>query len=89
MGSGRISVRPLIRQRVRTRRDPVYSQHPEWGPILQQQLAGKNVCITGWLLYDYEHPPQLGHTRGTLWELHPITGIALLGPDGSCVPWTP
>jgi hypothetical protein len=63
--------------------------HPEWGPNLQHELAGKNVCITGWLLYDYEHPPQLGHTRGTLWELHPITGIALLQPDGSCIPWTP
>lgn len=63
--------------------------HPLWGANLQQQLAGKNVCITGWLLYDYEHPPQIGKTRGTLWELHPITGIALLQPDGSCVPWTP
>jgi hypothetical protein len=63
--------------------------HPDWGPNLQPQLAGRNVCITGWLLYDYEHPPQLGHTRGTLWELHPITGIALLQPDGSCEPWAP
>jgi hypothetical protein len=67
----------------------IQDAHPDWGPNLQQQLAGKNVCITGWLLYDYEHPPQLGHTRGTLWELHPITGIALLQPDGSCLPWTP
>lgn len=63
--------------------------HPDWGVNLQRQLGGKNVCITGWLLYDYEHPPQLGHTRGTLWELHPITGIALLQPDGSCLPWMP
>jgi len=63
--------------------------HPDWGANLQQELAGKNVCITGWLLYDYEHHPQIGKTRGTLWELHPITGIALLQPDGTCTPWTP
>lgn len=63
--------------------------HPDWGPNLQRELAGRNVCVTGWLLFDYEHPPQLGHTRGTLWELHPVTGIALLQPDGSCTAWTP
>lgn len=63
--------------------------YPAWGDRLQQELAGRNVCITGWLLYDYEHPPQIGHTRGTLWEIHPVTGIALLQPDGSCVPWIP
>ena len=62
--------------------------HLDWGENLQE-LAGKNVCITGWLLYDYEHHPQIGKTRGTLWELHPVTGIALLQPDGSCAPWAP
>lgn len=63
--------------------------HAKWGRHLQRRLAGKNVCISGWLLYDPAHPPQLGHTRGTLWEVHPITGIALLQPDGSCTPWIP
>lgn len=61
--------------------------HPDWGNRLEQELAGKNVCITGWLLYDYEHHPQIGHTRGTLWEVHPVTGIGLLQSDGSCTPW--
>lgn len=61
--------------------------HPAWGDRLQQELAGRNVCVTGWLLYDYEHPPQLGRTRGTLWEVHPVTAIGLLQPDGSCAPW--
>jgi hypothetical protein len=61
--------------------------HPDWGDRLEQELAGKNVCIRGWLLYDYEHHPQIGHTRGTLWEVHPITGIALFQPDGSCAAW--
>lgn len=62
--------------------------HPAWGHGLQA-LAGRNVCITGWLLYDYEHHPQIGHTRGTLWEVHPVTAIALLQPDGTCAPWEP
>jgi hypothetical protein len=60
--------------------------HPNWGDNLES-LVGKNVCFTGWLVYDYAHAPQLGHTRGTLWEVHPITGIGLLQPDGSCESW--
>lgn len=63
--------------------------HPDWGRKLQRRLAGKNVCITGWLLYDPAHPPQLGNTRGTLWEVHPITNNALLNTDGSCTAWVP
>jgi hypothetical protein len=64
----------------------VQALHPDWGGSLES-LVGKNVCITGYLLYDYEHHPQVGHTRGTLWEVHPITGIGLLQPDRSCEPW--
>jgi len=67
----------------------IQDMHPVWGAKLKRQLAGKNVCITGWLLFDYEHPPQIGKTRATLWEVHPITGIAVLQPDGSCAPWIP
>lgn len=33
------------------------------------------VRITGWMLFDQEHPEQLRKTRGTLWEIHPITNI--------------
>jgi hypothetical protein len=60
--------------------------HSAWGNNLSS-LVGKNVCITGWLLYDYEHHPQIGKTRGTLWEVHPVTAIGVLQPDGSCEPW--
>lgn len=66
----------------------IQARHPAWGKALQS-LAGRNVCIIGWLLYDYEHHAQVGRTRGTLWEVHPVTGIALLQPDGTCVPWQP
>jgi hypothetical protein len=34
--------------------------------------------ITGWLMLDPEHPDQIGKTRGSLWEIHPITKIEVL-----------
>jgi len=40
---------------------------------LAQQRA--NVRITGWLMFDPQHPDQIGKTRGGLWEVHPITKI--------------
>jgi hypothetical protein len=33
------------------------------------------VRISGWLLMDQEHPEQLGQTRASLWEIHPILHI--------------
>jgi hypothetical protein len=36
------------------------------------------VRITGWLMWDYEHKEQLGNTRRTLWEVHPIHSIQVL-----------
>jgi hypothetical protein len=35
----------------------------------------QRVRISGWLLFDQEHPEQLGKTRATLWEIHPIIKI--------------
>jgi hypothetical protein len=40
---------------------------------LAQQRA--NVRITGWLMFDPQHPDQIGKTRGGLWEVHPMTKI--------------
>jgi len=33
------------------------------------------VRISGWLMMDPEHPDQIGKTRGTIWEIHPIMQI--------------
>jgi hypothetical protein len=33
------------------------------------------IRITGWHLYDQEHPEQIGKFRATLWEIHPIMKI--------------
>lgn len=38
-------------------------------------LIGRHVRISGWLLLDQEHPEQVGKTRGTLWEIHPVMTI--------------
>lgn len=34
-----------------------------------------HVRVSGWLLFDQEHPDQVDKTRGTLWEIHPIMNI--------------
>ncbi|HEX5438124.1 MAG TPA: hypothetical protein VFW98_13240 [Gemmatimonadaceae bacterium] len=51
--------------------------HPAWalGQLTRAARAHTPVRISGWLLLDPEHPEQLGKTRGTLWEIHPITRI--------------
>ncbi len=38
-------------------------------------LTGQHVRISGWLMLDQEHPEQVGKTRGTLWEIHPVMKI--------------
>jgi len=39
------------------------------------RLKGRHVRVSGWLMLDQEHPEQVGKTRGTLWEIHPITRV--------------
>lgn len=48
-----------------------------WDLDSLRALAGRKapVRITGWVMYDPEHPDHLGRLRGTLWEIHPITAI--------------
>ncbi|HET7036634.1 MAG TPA: hypothetical protein VFI42_13200 [Thermomicrobiaceae bacterium] len=51
--------------------------HDGWALKTLQQLAREKapVRITGWLMLDPEHPEQVGKTRGTIWEIHPVTKI--------------
>ncbi|MBI4770522.1 MAG: hypothetical protein HY784_08975 [Chloroflexi bacterium] len=55
----------------------VRAGHPAWSVMVLQQLArdGARVRIGGWLMLDPEHPDQVGKTRGTIWEIHPIMRI--------------
>lgn len=63
------------------------AQHPGWRienlrPLVRDSTR---VRIGGWLMMDQEHPDQVGRTRGTIWEIHPITRIEVKR-GGS---WTP
>ncbi|HLY28796.1 MAG TPA: excalibur calcium-binding domain-containing protein [Aggregatilineales bacterium] len=61
--------------------------HTQWtvNNLLAIAQAGTQVRISGWLMLDPEHPEQLGKTRGTLWEIHPIMQIEL-SQNGQWVP---
>jgi hypothetical protein len=65
---------------------PVRDKHPNWRTDLLGQIARKDqrVRISGWLLLDPEHPDQVGKTRGTIWEVHPVMKIEVLDGDS----WT-
>jgi hypothetical protein len=52
--------------------------NPSWTKANLNKIRGQRVRITGWLMYDFEHPPQVGKTRGTLWEVHPVMKIEVL-----------
>ncbi|GAC1545993.1 MAG: hypothetical protein NVS3B10_10040 [Polyangiales bacterium] len=62
----------------------VRADHPGWtGSALGQLVEdGARVRVTGWLTFDPEHASQLGKTRATLWEVHPITTIEIADGTG-------
>jgi hypothetical protein len=51
--------------------------HPDWKAGRLEKIAADRVKVkvSGWVMYDPEHPDKMGKTRGTLWEIHPVTGI--------------
>lgn len=53
--------------------------HPKWDIKTIGRLARDRdrVRISGWLFMDPEHPDQIGKTRATLWEIHPIMQIEI------------
>jgi hypothetical protein len=53
------------------------AQHPGWTLAGLRAIANgrTHVRITGWFMMDPEHPDQIGKTRGTIWEIHPVTKI--------------
>lgn len=40
--------------------------------IRQWAREGRRVRVSGWLLLDPDHPDEVGKTRGTIWEIHPV-----------------
>lgn len=57
----------------------VRASHAKWvlATLQHAHTAGTRVRISGWLMFDPDHPDQVGKTRGTTWEVHPIMKIAL------------
>ena len=53
----------------------VREQRHGWTDTALGDLRGQKVRISGWLMFDQEHPEQLGKTRATLYEIHPILHI--------------
>lgn len=51
--------------------------HPGWTVEALIRIAHNNerVRISGWTMFDPEHPDQVTKTRGTIWEIHPIMKI--------------
>src|ERR1700687_5600393 len=50
------------------------AQHHNWTTLLLGRIVRDkdSVRVSGWLMLDPEHPDQVGKTRGTIWEIHPI-----------------
>jgi len=53
--------------------------HPEWRLRLLERLAHDHakVRVSGWLMWDEEHPDEVGRSRATQWEVHPVTGLEI------------
>lgn len=59
----------------------VRAGHPGWSldSLMSFHQHGTRVRISGWLMLDPDHPDQVGNTRGTTWEIHPVTKIEFSG----------
>ncbi len=52
--------------------------HWDHAKLVALAKQGARVRISGWMLWDEEHGPEVGKSRGTLWEIHPIHKIEVL-----------
>ena len=50
------------------------AQHQRWTTAVLGRIVRDKyrVRVSGWLMLDPEHPDQVGKTRGTIWEIHPL-----------------
>lgn len=60
---------------------------PDWRIMDVERLARQHVRVrvTGWILWDEEHPDEVGKSRATQWEVHPVTAFEVF--DGGA--WHP
>ena len=62
----------------------IREKHPSWSLARLRKLVHDHteVRVSGWLMLDPEHPDQVGKTRATVWEIHPIQQIEIRSGDG-------
>ena len=55
----------------------IRARHASWSLTNLNRIVRQRprVRISGWLMLDQEHPEQVGKTRVTLWQIHPILTI--------------
>ena len=55
----------------------VKANHAGWRSDVFERVVRERLRtrISGWLMMDPEHPVEIGKTRGTIWEVHPIMQI--------------
>jgi len=55
----------------------VKAKHPNWTTENFNRVARDKLRlrVSGWLMMDPEHPIEIGKTRGTIWEIHPIMQV--------------
>lgn len=55
----------------------IRARHPGWSLTNLRRFVAQQsrVRISGWLMLDPEHPDQVGRTRATPWEVHPVLKI--------------
>ncbi|PYS93312.1 MAG: hypothetical protein DMF64_05535 [Acidobacteria bacterium] len=58
----------------------VRAKHPGWSfDQINHLIDGvTKVRLSGWLMLDQKHQTEVGKTRGTLWEIHPIINFEVL-----------
>jgi hypothetical protein len=55
----------------------IRAKHPSWTlPAFQQAARERQrLRVSGWTMLDPEHPDEVGKSRGTLWEIHPVMKV--------------
>jgi hypothetical protein len=56
---------------------------PRWQETLNIEAAmlskfasqKKKARVTGWIMWDEEHPTEVGRSRASQWEIHPVTSF--------------
>jgi hypothetical protein len=62
----------------------IRARHPTWtvealDAVVRQKTR---VRISGWTMLDPDHAEEVGKSRGTLWEIHPVMKIETAQADG-------